>query len=239
MKDFSRVKIIHLFSYRSTAPVNGFQKVSNSYQANPYFRPKVVTNQVQPSTTTNNANLPPPPPSRDSSIATTNVTLQTLTSGSTTITTRGRPSITLRPPNPPIPSNGRTQESETTVEPSSAQEDNRRWAHNVASAPIVRRMTTSDERPSITSKLSETNVSDSIAELPFRKSFIEKIPNSISNDLMKPKGASATDIVISLMDTWVKSKLSFRYHQTQSFRSSVHQSILQDHRLSIYLLVPV
>lgn len=219
--------------------MNGVQKVSNSYQANPYFRPKVVTNQVQPSTTTTiNANLPPPP-SRDSSIATTNVTLQTLTSGSTTITTRGRPSITLRGPNPPITSNGRTQEPEATVEPSPMHEDNRRWAHNVASAPVVRRMTTSDERPSIASKSSEPNVSQSTTKLLIKNPSLKKIPNSVSNDLMKPKGASATDIVVSLMDTWVKSNCFSHYLQIELFHFSVHQSILQGHQLSIYLLVPV
>ena len=125
---------------------------------NPFFRSKAVTiNQSQSSTTNINANLPPPP-SRDSSIATTNVTLQTLTSGSTTILNRGRPPFTLRPPNPSILSNGRTQEPDTNVEPSTIQEDNRRWAHTVASAPIARR-TISEERSNIASKTSETNVS--------------------------------------------------------------------------------
>lgn len=138
--------------------MNGVQKLSNSYQVNPFFRPKAVTtNQSQSSTTNTNANLHPPP-SRDSSNATTNVTIQTLTSASTTITNRGRPPITLRAPNPPISSNGRTQEPETTADASATHEDNRRWAHNVASAPIVRR-TTSEERPNIASKTSETNVS--------------------------------------------------------------------------------
>ncbi len=37
------------------------------------------------------------------------------------------------------------------------QEDNRRWAHNVASAPIARR-TINDERQNVTFKSSETNV---------------------------------------------------------------------------------
>ena len=176
MNDFSGLQIIHSFSDRQPVPVNGVQKVSSSYQANPYFRPKVVSNQVQPSTTTTiNANLPPPP-SRDSSIATTNVTLQTLTSGSTTIATRGRPSITLKGPNPPISSNGRTQESETTVEPSAMHDDNRRWAHNVASAPVVRRMTTSDERPSIASKSSETNVSHSTTKLLIKTPSLKRSP---------------------------------------------------------------
>lgn len=59
--------------------------------------------------------------------------------------------------NPLISSNGRTQESEITVETSPMQEDNRRWAHNVASAPIVRR-TINDERQNVTFKSSETNV---------------------------------------------------------------------------------
>jgi hypothetical protein len=141
------------FSFRQPTSVNAGQKVQNPYYANPFFRPKLVTNQ-QPTTTTN-TNLPPPPPSRDSST----VTIQTSTSISTTTTiNRGRQPVLFKPQNLLVSSNGRIQEPETTVNTTSTQDDNRRWAHTVASAPIARRAI-SDDRTNGTLKSSETNVS--------------------------------------------------------------------------------
>jgi hypothetical protein len=88
----------------------------------------------------------------------TGLSAQTLTSGSTTVVNRGRPPVILKVQNPIVSSNGKTQESEITADTAPTQEDNRRWAHTVASTPAVRR-TAIDERPNIPFKLSETNVS--------------------------------------------------------------------------------
>lgn len=133
--------------------MNSAQKVQNPYYANPFFRPKIVTNQQPPSANTNVS-----PPSRDSSTVTTNVTIQSITSGSTAVTTRGRQPIVFKTQNPFGSSNGRIQESEPTVNLAATQEDNRRWAHTVASAPIARRAI-SDDRTNGTLKASETIVS--------------------------------------------------------------------------------
>jgi hypothetical protein len=140
------------FSFRQPTSLNGGQKVQNPYYANPFFRPKVVTNQ-QPTTSTTLA-----APSRDSSTVTTNVTIQTLTSSASTIPNRGRQPIYPKDQNSHLLTNGRIQESELTVITSPVQDDGRRWAHTVASAPIVRRAI-SDERPNRTLKPSETTVS--------------------------------------------------------------------------------
>jgi hypothetical protein len=137
-------------SFRQLTSLNGVQKVQNPYYANPFFRPKVVPNQQL----TTNLN---PPPSRDSSAVTTSVTIQTLTS-STIIPNRGRQLIYPKDQNTHLLNNGRTQDSEATVNTSPPQDDSRRWAHSVASAPIARRAI-SDERPNATLKPPDTNVS--------------------------------------------------------------------------------
>ncbi|CAF4987837.1 unnamed protein product, partial [Rotaria sp. Silwood1] len=164
--------------------LNVGQKIQIPYNANPFFRPKIVPNQQL--ITTINTNLPPP--SRDSSIVSTNSNIQTITPSTTTIiANREKQPINLKIQNPLLLSNGRTQDSETTAittTTSSIQDDNRRWAHSVPSPPIARRAV-SDERPNGIIKPSEIN-----------------IINPINNDSFKPKGTSATDIVISLMDTW-------------------------------------
>jgi len=82
-------------------------------------------------------------------MVTTNLSIQTVPSASTAVTNRERQSVA---------SNGRTQESETTVNTFSTQDDSRRWAHTIASAPLARRAI-SDERTNGTLKSSETNVS--------------------------------------------------------------------------------
>ncbi len=138
-------KTSFIVSFRQSTSLNTAQKVQNPYYANPFFRPKLITNQ-QPTTTTN-TNVPPP--SRDSSMVTTNLSIQTVPSASTAVTNRERQSVA---------SNGRTQESETTVNTFSTQDDSRRWAHTIASAPLARRAI-SDERTNGTLKSSETNVS--------------------------------------------------------------------------------
>jgi hypothetical protein len=143
-----------IFFFRPPTSVNAGQKAQNPYYANPFFRPKIVTNQQ--SLTTTNTNLPPP--SRESSIVTTNLTIQTFTSGSTTQTNRGRQPVLFKTPNPSISSNGRVQEPETTVNTLPTQDDNRRWAHTVASAPIAPRAI-NDERTNGILKSSEINVS--------------------------------------------------------------------------------
>ena len=148
---------LSIFFRQSVAP-NASQKIQNPYYANPFFRPKIVTNQQSINATTIAGNTVSLPPSRDSSTANTNHTNQTLTSASTTVVNRGRqPLSLLKTQNPIISTNGRTQEPETTVNTSGAQDDARRWAHSVASAPIARR-TISDERSIGTFKTSETNV---------------------------------------------------------------------------------
>jgi len=129
-------------------------KAANPYYANPFFRPKVVTNQ--PSNVNNST----------AAITTTTTTAQIVTSTPSTAvaSSRGRPppppslppSIKIQ--NPYLSTNSRTQEPDTTGNQTSTQDDNRRWAHNVASAPIARR-TVSDERPvAVAFQSSETNV---------------------------------------------------------------------------------
>ncbi|CAF2946599.1 unnamed protein product [Rotaria sp. Silwood2] len=162
--------------------VNVGQKVQIPYSANPFFRPKIIPNQ-QPTTNTNLP--PPPPPTRDSSTVSTNSNIQTITPSTTTIiANREKQSVYPKTQSSILLSNGQTQDSETITNTSSIQDDNRRWAHSVPSASIARRAI-SDERSNGTLKSSEIN-----------------IINPINNDSLKQKGTSATDIVISLMDTW-------------------------------------
>jgi hypothetical protein len=52
---------------------------------------------------------------------------------------------------------GRVPDPDTTVIIPPVQDDSRRWAHSVASAPIARRVI-SEERPNAIIKPSETNV---------------------------------------------------------------------------------
>jgi hypothetical protein len=182
--------------------------------------------------------LPTTPPSRDSSVVAAIVSAQILTSAPTTVTNRGRPPVPFKTQNPIVSSNGRTQEPEITVDAPPTQEDNRRWAHTVASAPAARR-TTNDERPNVPFKSSETNVSH--LKRQFSSKFLfQKIANPMNNDTLKQKVTSATDIVISLMDTWVKSNHLFFYHQKRkTFLFSVLQKLLVVRQLPIYLLVLV
>lgn len=155
-------KTFSFLAFRQPTSQNASQKGQNPYYGNPFFRPKLVINQPQPPTTTttaSNGNLPSTPPSRDSSVVAAVLTVQTHTSAATAVVNRGRPPVVLKTQNPIVSSNGRTQEPEITMDAPSTQEDNRRWAHTVASAPAARR-TINDERPNIPFKSSETNVSD-------------------------------------------------------------------------------
>lgn len=118
-----------LASRQTNSPI----KAANPYYANPFFRPKVVTNQ--PSNVNNSA----------PAITTTTTTAPIVTSTPSTAVagSRGRPAPPPPPPsikiqNPYLSTNGRTQEPDTTGNQTSTQDDNRRWAHNVASAPIAR-----------------------------------------------------------------------------------------------------
>jgi len=119
--------------------------------------------------------------SRDSTTTTTTTTLQTFVSSPTATNgtnvtgawTVNRAKQSLAYPassNPHLLLSGQSALSPPSVRQPDiefnnvnipTQDDNRRWAHSVASAPIARR-TVSDERPVVTAKNSETTVSLSI-----------------------------------------------------------------------------
>ncbi|CAF1976196.1 unnamed protein product [Rotaria magnacalcarata] len=155
------------------------QKLQIPYNANPFFRPKVVFNQ-QPTTAITTLQSV----SRDSSIVNSNANIQTLIPSTTTITANKERQSTYPKAQSPLLSGGRIQEPEPTATTSTVQDDNRRWAHAVPATSIARR-TASDEHTNGTLRVSETNIT-----------------NLTNNDALKQKGTSATDIVISLMDTW-------------------------------------
>ncbi|CAF3641356.1 unnamed protein product [Rotaria socialis] len=155
------------------------QKLQIPYNANPFFRPKVVFNQ-QPTTSITTLQSA----SRDSSIVNSNANIQTLIPSTTTIIANRDRQPTYPKAQSPLLSGGRTQEPEPTATTSTVQDDSRRWAHAVPATSIARRVV-SDERTNGTLRVSETNTT-----------------NLTNNDALKQKGTSATDIVISLMDTW-------------------------------------
>lgn len=145
---------------------NSPTKPANPYYANPFFRPKVVTNQsssVNNSTTTITTNT------NSSSI---NVNQIVTSAPSTALgANRGRQPFVMKVQNPYLSTNGQTQlETETTVNQTSTQDDGRRWAHNVTSAPIARR-TVSDERPAPSFQSSETNVNGFNISSVFNRCF--------------------------------------------------------------------
>lgn len=147
--------------------MNAAQKVQNPYFANPFFRPKMVTNQ--PAASSNG--LTTSGPTRESSVVTTTIPFQTSTTSSMTNANSNRAKLSMypQPMNAPAPINSRLTDSETTglttTSSSSNQDDPRRWAQTVGPASIARRAL-NDERPNGVLNLSSANVSDKRAVLP-------------------------------------------------------------------------
>ena len=155
--------------------MNSAQKVQNPYYANPFFRPKMVTNQP----TASSNGLPASGPTRESSVVTTTIPFQTSTTSSMTNANSNRAKLSMypQPMNAPALINSRLTDSETTgittnTSSSSNQDDPRRWAQAVGPASIARRAL-NDERPNGILNLSPASVSDERAALPVEISVFE------------------------------------------------------------------
>lgn len=121
---------------------NPSQRMSNPYYSNPFFRPKIVTNQSGTTTMPSTA----PAANRETSVITTTVPFQQPASITNSTTNGPRPSMyPSRPPAPPSLTNGRHIESETTFITTSSQDEPRRWANSVV-APSITQRVLNDER---------------------------------------------------------------------------------------------
>ena len=139
----------------TTTTTNPSQRMTNPYYSNPFFRPKIVTNQS--GTTANPSSAPVV--SRETSVITTTVPFQQPASATNSMTNGTRPPIYPgRPSAPPSLTNGKFIDSETTFVTTSSQEEPRRWAHSVVPPSIAQRVL-NDERPNGLVHSSATNVS--------------------------------------------------------------------------------
>ncbi|CAF1047889.1 unnamed protein product [Adineta ricciae] len=159
------------------------QRVQNPFYANPFFRPRVITNQQS---TITNSLRPTSPTSSSTTTATTttDITAPANEPSSTTIGTlvpKGRQPFYPRIQSPLLFSNGKPPDpTGTTMISSLPQQESRTWAQSAISTHIVR-YNGANERLNGTLKTPEVN--------------------TITSDTLKQKVSSATDIVISLMDT--------------------------------------
>ena len=141
----------------TTTTTNPSQRMTNPYYANPFFRPKIVTNQS--GTTANPSSAPGV--SRETSVITTTVPFQPPPPTTNSMSNGTRPSIYPgRPAAPPSLTNGKFIDSETTFVTTSSQEEPRRWAQSVVPPSIAQRVLL-DERPNGLVHSSATNVSRS------------------------------------------------------------------------------
>ncbi|CAF0765816.1 unnamed protein product [Adineta ricciae] len=162
------------------------QRVQNPFYANPFFRPRVITNQQ---TTTTNSLRPTSPTSSSTTTTTTTTTTTDITAPAnealpTTVgalVSKGRQPFYPRIQSPLLFSNGKPPDpTGTTMISSLPQQESRPWAQSAISTHIVR-YNGANERLNGSSKTPEVN--------------------TIASDTLKQKVSSATDIVISLMDT--------------------------------------
>ncbi|UJR26635.1 hypothetical protein I4U23_007953 [Adineta vaga] len=138
------------------AALSAGQKTQNPYYANPFFRPRIITNQ-QPATTTNLVSTSP------SSSTTTDISAQSILPSSSTVTTtlgnKGKQPFYPRIQSPLLFSNGK--QPDPTVITSASQDDSRPWIQSVVSTHIVR-CNGNNERSNGPLKASEINVTTDI-----------------------------------------------------------------------------